>query len=83
MTYSQMTVNSARIRSLEREWRRTESTMLVFYHVRDILEDFLLPSADKLHGDVGLLSQQDLTPVHTAGTTLRTVASQCLTDELV
>lgn len=34
------------------------------YH--NILEHFMLPSADKFYGHGGLLFQQDLTPVHSA-----------------
>ncbi len=33
---------------------------------QDILEHFLLPSADKLYGDADFIFQQDLTPAHTA-----------------
>ncbi len=33
---------------------------------REILEHFMLPSADKLHGDADFIFQQDLAPVHTA-----------------
>ncbi len=33
---------------------------------QEILEHFLLPSADKLHGDAGFIFQQDLTAAHTA-----------------
>ncbi len=34
------------------------------YH--EILEHFMLPSADKLYGDVDFIFQKDLTPAHTA-----------------
>ncbi len=33
---------------------------------QEILEHFLLPSADKLYGDADFIFQQDLTPAHTA-----------------
>ncbi len=33
---------------------------------QEILEHFMLPSADKLYGDADFISQQDLTSVHTA-----------------
>ncbi len=33
---------------------------------QDILEHFMLPSADKLYGDAELIFKQDLTPAHTA-----------------
>ncbi len=33
---------------------------------QDILEHFMLPSADKLYGDVDFIFQQDLAPAHTA-----------------
>ncbi len=34
------------------------------YH--DVLEHFMLPSADKLYGDADLIFQQELAPAHTA-----------------
>ncbi len=33
---------------------------------QQILEHFMLPSADKLYGDADLIFQQDLAPAHTA-----------------
>ncbi len=36
---------------------------------QDILEHFMLPSADKLYGDADFLLQQDLAPAHTAKVT--------------
>ncbi len=33
---------------------------------QEILEHFILPSADKLYGDADFIFQQDLAPVHTA-----------------
>ncbi len=33
---------------------------------QEILEHFMLPSADKLHGDADFIFQQDLAPAHTA-----------------
>ncbi len=33
---------------------------------QDILESFMLPSADKLYGDADYIFQHDLAPVHTA-----------------
>ncbi len=36
---------------------------------QDILEHFMLPSADKLYGDADYIFQQDLTPAHTANGT--------------
>ncbi len=32
---------------------------------QEILEHFMLPSADKLYGDADFIFQQDLTPAHT------------------
>ncbi len=32
---------------------------------QEILEHFMLPSADKLYGDAGFIFQQDLAPAHT------------------
>ncbi len=34
-------------------------------HSQDILEHFMLPSADKLYGDADFIFQQDLGPTHT------------------
>ncbi|KAJ7345559.1 hypothetical protein JRQ81_001509 [Phrynocephalus forsythii] len=36
---------------------------------QEILEHFMLPSADKLYGDADFISQEDLTPAHTAKST--------------
>ncbi len=36
---------------------------------QDILEHFMLPSADKLYGDADFIFQQDLAPTHTAKVT--------------
>ncbi len=33
---------------------------------QDILQHFMLPSADKLYGDADFIFQQDLAPAHTA-----------------
>ncbi len=33
---------------------------------QEMLEHFMLPSADKLYGDADFIFQQDLTPAHTA-----------------
>ncbi len=33
---------------------------------QEMLEHFMLPSADKLYGDADFILQQDLTPAHTA-----------------
>ncbi len=33
---------------------------------QDMLEHFMLPSADKLYGDADFIFQQDLAPAHTA-----------------
>ncbi len=33
---------------------------------QDILEHFMLPSADKLYGDADFIFQQDLAPAHSA-----------------
>ena len=38
---------------------------------QEILEHFMLPSADKLHGDADFIFQQDLAPAHTAKGTKR------------
>ncbi len=42
---------------------------------QEILEHFMLPSADKLYGDVDFIFQQDLAPTHTAKST-----KSCLND---
>ncbi len=34
--------------------------------LEQILEHFMLPSADKLYGDADLIFQQDLAPAHTS-----------------
>ncbi len=34
-------------------------------HYQEILEHFMLPSADKLYGDADFIFQQDLAPAHT------------------
>ncbi|KAI5085248.1 hypothetical protein C0J45_22998, partial [Silurus meridionalis] len=36
---------------------------------QEVLEHFMLPSADQLYGDANFISQQDLTPAHTAKST--------------
>ncbi len=36
---------------------------------QEILEHFMLPSADKLYGDADFIFQQDLAPAHTAKST--------------
>ncbi len=36
---------------------------------QDILEHFMIPSADKLYGDADFIFQQDLAPAHTANGT--------------
>ncbi len=36
---------------------------------QEILEHFMLPSADKLYGDADFIFQQDLAPAHTAKVT--------------
>ncbi len=36
---------------------------------QDILEHFMLPSADKLYGDADFIFQQDFAPAHTANAT--------------
>ena len=36
---------------------------------QDILEHFMLTSAEKLYGDTDLIFQQDMAPAHTAKTT--------------
>ncbi len=38
---------------------------------QEILEHFMLPSADKFYGDADFIFQQDLVPVHTAKGTKR------------
>ncbi len=38
---------------------------------QDLLENFMLPSADKLYGDADFIFQQDLTPAHIAKGTKR------------
>ncbi len=41
---------------------------------QEILEHFMLPSADKLYGDADFFFQQDLAPAHTAKTTSKMFA---------
>ena len=48
---------------------------------QEILEHFMLPSADELYGDADLIFQQDLAHAHTAKSTkpdLMTVGLLCL-----
>ncbi len=45
---------------------------------QDILEHFMLPSADKLYGDADFIFQQDLAPAHTVKGTKST--SKCFAD---
>ncbi len=51
-------------------WFRLQCHLLVFVHClstaiyQEILEHFMLPSADKLYGDADLIFQQDMTPAH-------------------
>ncbi len=45
--------------------RKLENTVIY----QDILEHFMLPSADKLYGDADFIFQQDLGPAHTAKVT--------------
>ncbi len=59
-------------------WFGLPSHLLVLVHLcflkstvnaaiyQDILEHFMLPSADKLYGDADFIFQQDLAPAHTA-----------------
>ncbi len=45
---------------------------------QEILEHFILPSADKLYGDADFIFQQDLAPAHTAkGTVVNLVLLKC------
>ncbi len=46
---------------------------------QDILEHFMLPSADKLYGDADFIFQQDLAPVHTAKGTKSWFIDHCVT----
>ncbi len=51
---------------------------------QDILEHFMLPSADKLYGDADFIFQQDLAPAHTAKGTkswFNDMVLLCLTDQ--
>ncbi len=49
---------------------------------QDILEHFMLPSADKLYGEADLIFQQDLGPTHTAkGTKNCFMVLLCLIDQ--
>ncbi len=50
-------------------WFGLPCHLLVLVHCaiyQDILEHFMLPSADKLYGDADFIFQQDLAPAHTA-----------------
>ncbi len=57
-----------RSQSLEEVWRGTEcflkSTVNAAIY-QEILDHFMLPSADKLYGDAEFIFQQDLAPAHT------------------
>ncbi len=46
---------------------------------QDILEHFMLPSADKLYGDADLILQQNVAPVHTAKSTKCLFNEHCVT----
>ncbi len=46
---------------------------------QEILEHFMLPSADKLYGDADFLFQQDLAPAHSAETTPKCFADHDIT----
>ncbi|KAF7656121.1 hypothetical protein LDENG_00046140 [Lucifuga dentata] len=46
---------------------------------QEILEHFMLPSADKLYGDADFLFQQDLAPAHSAKTTRNWFADHGIT----
>ncbi len=46
---------------------------------REILEHFILPSADRLYGDADFLFQQDLAPAHTAKTSSKWFADHDIT----
>ncbi len=46
---------------------------------QDILEHFMLPSADKLYGDADFIFQQDLAPAHTAKGTKSWFKDHCVT----
>ncbi len=47
-------------------WRLLVLVHRQHIHNQDILEHFMLPSADKLYGDADFIFQQDLAPAHTA-----------------
>ncbi len=46
---------------------------------QEILEDFILPSADKLYGDADFIFQQDLGPAYTAKGTKSWFNDNCVT----
>ncbi len=46
---------------------------------QEILEHFMLPSADKLYGDADFIFQQDLAPAHTAKGTKSWFDDHCVT----
>ncbi len=46
---------------------------------QEILEHFMLPSADRLYGDADFLFQQDLAPAHSAKTTFKWFADHDIT----
>ncbi len=46
---------------------------------QEILEQFMLPSADKLYGDADFISQQNLAPAHTAKGTKSCFNEHCVT----
>ncbi len=54
---------------LHKEWTEagvSASRVTTLRHLQEILEHFMLPSADKLYGDSDFIFQQDLAPAHTA-----------------
>lgn len=71
-------LGKSRIQSLEEEWSRTGSTMLVFYHVWDILENILHASWRCWFRICNLPTLA--APV--AGLMRPSLVSQCLTDKL-
>ena len=48
-------------------------------HYQELLEHFLLPSADKFYGDADFIFQQDLAPAHTAKCTKSWFNDHCVT----
>ncbi len=64
--------------SFHSQWWFLKSTVNAAIY-KEILEHFILPSADKLYGDADFIFQQDLAPAHTAKGTKSWFNDHCVT----